>query len=206
MFDLTEFDPVTHVLNLEIFATEKHDFTTVIPVARVASAINQLGIVRIEWILDETFGSPFGIVVIAERKRAAAHAYFAVFVHFSQLVLVVQYEDLRVATGKTDREFVLVRKFAIYDKIGAGDRNFDGAVKVHKHGFWQMTPPVVQMLRGKNFADEKHLGDAIESKFGEQIQVGNVDHNGRHPENKIDRLGSDEFDEFGWEHGQLLGD
>src|SRR5437899_11403575 len=102
------------------------------------------------------------------------------FVDFGQLVLLVQNEDFCVATGKTDGEFVIVRKVPIHDVISAGDRDFDWSVEIYKHRCWQMPAPVVEMLRGKDFTDEKYFGDAIEFEFGEQVEISDVHHDRGH--------------------------
>src|ERR1051326_156228 len=93
-----------------------------------------------------------------------------------------------------------VGKLAIYNKVSASDCNLDWAVKIDEHHFGKMAPPIIQMFSGKNFADKKCLCDAVEFEFREQIKVGNIHHDRRHPENEIDWLRGDKFDEFGREH------
>ena len=103
--------------------------------------------------------------------------------------MLVENQDFGVAAGKTNRQFVVIRHFAIHDVISAGDGDFDGPVEIHEHRSGQMTPPIIEVLGGENFADEKYLGDAIQLELGQQIQIGNVHHDGRHPENEVDRAG-----------------
>src|SRR5215467_3676549 len=123
------------------------------------------------------------------------------FADFGQFVLLIQNENFCVAARETDGEFVIIRKLAVHDVIGAGNRDFDRSVEVNKHCLWQMAPPVVQVFGGKNFADKKHFGNASELKFGEQVEIGDVDHDCGHPENEIDRLCRDKLDKLWGEHG-----
>src|SRR5882724_2373655 len=125
-------------------------------------------------------------------------------IYLGQSILLVKDKNFRIATWETDGELIVVREFAIYDEISAGDCDFNRAVKIDEHGFRQVTPPVVQMFRRKDLANKEHFCNTIQFEFSEQIQIGDIHHDGRHPENEVNRLGGNEFDQFGREHGQLF--
>src|SRR5437879_5980674 len=112
---------------------------------------------RVERVLNEAFGGALGVVPIAERQRAAPDADLTGFVRLGQLVLFGENEDLGVATGKADGELVIIREVAIRYEVGAGDGDLNRAIKVNEHGARQITPPIVEMFGGEDFADEQHL-------------------------------------------------
>src|SRR5207249_10014061 len=97
MLDLAEFDAVAEVLDLKIAAAQKHQLTAAVPVAEIAGAVDQLGIMGIEGILDKPFGGAFGIIPIAQSEGTAAHADFARLIHFGELVVFVEDKNVGIA-------------------------------------------------------------------------------------------------------------
>src|SRR5439155_21991978 len=53
VLDFSEFDTVAEMFDLEIPASQEHDFAATIPMAEVASAIDQLRKMRVEGILNK---------------------------------------------------------------------------------------------------------------------------------------------------------
>ena len=203
VLNFAEFDAVAEMLDLKILPAQKHDFAAAVPKTGVAGPVNPFRVVRIEGILHEPLGGPFGVVVIAQRQRTSAHADFARLVHLGGLVLIVQNQDVCVAARETDGQFFVVGKLAVHDEISAGDGDFNRPVKIDEHRSGQMAAPVIEMLGGENLTDEEDFFDAIQLRFRQQILVGDVDHDGRHPENEIDGMGRQKLDQLDREGGAL---
>src|SRR5882762_817831 len=173
--------------------------------AKVPGAVDQLRIMRIEGILNKAFGASLRIVPVTQRERTAPHADLARFVQFRELVLLIKDQDLGVSSGKADREFIIVRKVSFDDKIRAGHGDLDGPVKIHVHRCRHAPPPIIEMAGGKNLTNEKNFLKALDLDVREQVEVGDIHHDGGDPEDEIDGLLNEKLDQFGGEHRQLFG-
>jgi hypothetical protein len=78
-------------------------------------------------------------------------------------------------------------------------------IQIDEHGVRNVPAPIGEVFGGKHFPDEEHLLETIEFDFGQQIKVGDVDHDGRDPENEIDGIVGHELNQLGGKHGELIG-
>ena len=186
MFNLAQVSTVAHVLHDVVLATLEHDEALVVQTDNVACAVDQFGISLVQGVLHEGSSSLLGVVVVTHRQRRASDTKFSLNTRLADgLVFIVEDEDVGIAAGIADRQRLLVRNLLINNIIGAVEGNLDGAVEVGECHLRQMMMPVVVLFGGKYLACEPYCTEALKLKTRQQVHVGDVHHNRRHPEQVV---------------------
>lgn len=120
--------------------------------------------------------------------------------------MFVEDEDFGVFTGEANRDWFVVAELAVDAKEGAVDGDFDGAVEIDEFGVGEVLFPDVVLPGWKDFSGEEDSVECLEGEFFEEAEIGDRDHNGGDPEEEGDSLVVQEFDKFGGEGGEGIGD
>ena len=186
MFDLTQVRAIAHVLDDIVLATLEHDQALVAETDDIARAIDKLRISLVQRILDEGSSRLLRIIVITHRQRRASNAELTLHTRrYNSTVVIVEDEDVRIATGIADGQGLRVGYLLINNIIGAVEGNLNRTIEVGEGHMGQVAMPVVVLLRGEHLASEPHRTEALEPEGREQVHVGDVHHNRGHPEEEV---------------------
>ena len=155
MLNLTEVSTVALMLHDVILAALEHNQPFFIVADDVTRAVDHLGVSLVQRVLHEGGSSLLRVIVVTHGQRCTSYTELALHVCLlHQAVLVVEYEDVRVAAGIADRKGLLVGYLLINNIIGAVEGNLYGAVQIGKSRLRQMVMPVVVLLRGEYLASK----------------------------------------------------
>ena len=151
-FDFTQLDTVTHVLDLEVLAGQKYQFSPVIVLTQIAGAVDQLGVELVERILHKGLCRLFRVAIIAQGQTGAANADLALLTLRRNLIVLIQQDDLGIAERTADGHAFLQTEFPINLVIAADAGGFCRAIEVNKPGIGQSCTPQIELLDGENLA------------------------------------------------------
>ena len=186
MLYLAEVGTIAHVLHNVILTVLEHDQTLLVEANDVTRAIDGLGIGLVQRVLHKGGSRLFRIIVVAHGQGSASHTELALDPRFTdQPIVIIEDQHVCIPTGIADGEWFLVRDFPVNNIIGAVECDLYRAIQVGEGHLGQMTVPVVILLGGEHLAGEPHRTQALQPEGREQVHIGDVHHDRRHPEEEV---------------------
>ena len=139
-----------------ILPCQKDDFAPFIIFRNISRFINFFGIIRIQRVLDKGFCRFFRVIIVAKRKTSATHAKLTAFA-LCRKPVPIQNEYIRIAAAIADWQRLIIRKFPVYNIIGAVHRCFRRAIDIRKHGIGIFFSPLIELLGRHCLAAEHNL-------------------------------------------------
>ena len=186
VLDLTQIGAIAHVLHDVILAALEHDQSLVVVTDDVASTIDEFGIGLVQRVLYESGSRLLGVVVVTHSQRGTTYTEFSLHVGLRhQTVFIVENEDIGIATGVADGQWLFVGYLLINNIIGAVEGDLDGTIEVGEDYLRQVVVPVIELFGGEYLASEPHRTETLEFEGREQVHVGDVHHDGGNPEEEV---------------------
>ena len=183
MLNLTQLNAIAHVLDEAVLAAFEHNLATRIDKHQVARAVYNLRVAVVQWVLHKGGSGLFGVVVVAHGQRSATDAKLAFLVGLGDiLVVLVENQNIGVAERLANRDRLVVGNFTLNGIVHTVERNLDGTVEVGKGSLWQAVTPDVELLGGEHLASKPAEAQRGQRHLLQQAHVGDVHHDGRHPE------------------------
>ena len=145
-FNLPQLDAVTHVLDLPVPPGEEGEQAVLIHHCQVAGAVDQVGVVGVPRVLDESGASLVPLAEVPLGQAHAAHADLPRLTWGDWLQGLVQEEHLLVGAGGADGDALMVSKIPLDGIPGAVHSDFRGTIEVDVLDLGQGSPPTVELL------------------------------------------------------------
>ncbi len=168
------------MLNLEILAGQIDNLAVIIVLHQITGSVYGFRHAEIQRILHESFPGLLGIVIVSHGKRSSPDTQLPYFIARYRLILVIQYQNIRIGHRNTDRKRLIVGKFTLHNIISAG---------IRIQNIRQELPPYIKLLVGHNLTTEKYPLQGIRQvHVAERFQFRHHNQCRRHPENRINLL------------------
>ena len=155
--NLAQFDPVAHVLNLEVSAGEINQLAPFIPPHQIAGFIHPLRIVTLQRILHKGSRRFVRVVIVAHNQERTSGVQFALLADSGQPPVLGNHKAVAIVTGNTDGHALHVFDLPIHNVVGANIRGFRRAKQVGKQGVRILAAPVIQLLGRHDLTGKQHL-------------------------------------------------
>ncbi len=163
------------MLNLEILAGGKIQFSVSAILSQVPRPVDRLRIPGIQRVLHKGFRRFFRIVIIAQPQTGTLYADFAdpalLFCGNQAVFFRIQQKNFRVVKGRSDRKIFFVGKRPVHNIVRTIAGDLRRAVKIHILCLVYSLPPVIEHLDRHDLPGKHDQFQIPGTAFGKSFEI-----------------------------------
>ena len=153
---------MAHILDLEVLPAGEHQLSPVVIFSQVPGAVDALGVIGIQWVLDKMGAVLFRAAIIAQSQGSTTDADLSLGVRGrDQAVFPIQQEHILIGEGNADGNAGGIVPVLFQNVIGAVAGDLRGPVEIYITRIRQMLAKFLQGPQGHDLAGEEDLLQAF---------------------------------------------